>query len=845
MGGSLPSRLARAVARRPWTLLIVTAVLSLAALEPASKLRIRSNLEALLPEASPAANGYRAFLDTFGGIEKVFVMVRLPDGADPDPERLADAAEALARRLSTSPEIRHARWGLDDDDEKFFVDELAPDLPLLLGDGAARLLAPKIDDAGLAERAAALRDAAESPASMFLTRLAAADPLGLSAVKLRELASGGALPFDPVTGALLAKDGRSALVIVTPTRSEVDAEGGRALLRVLDAAYASVRKDEGADLRFEALGGPLYAAHDEQALKGDLIRILGAASFLVLGLIILAFDGFSMPAISMAAVVVGQLWCAALVATLYGPVTAVGVGFAAILLGLGDDFTIHFGARVREMWLAGRPPREAIEAAFAETGPGIAAAALTTASAFGCLAFASFRPLRELGLVTFLGVVLLLAATVLAAGPILTLLALRWKRRSERPPWRGFGVLVEAAIRTGTRAPRTTLAVAVALTAVGAFGVTRLRLDTDLRLLRPSNHPAFEAERDLVRDFGVGLDTTTITVRGKTLDEALDRAGAVAHLVRDALPPSADVVAASDWIVGGRRLARRIAELAPLHLDRVADRLADRLDREGLRPEAFSAALNGLRAIGSGRLPAPISEASWPDWLRESVRNGPHGAAAAVRVRTPKGVWPQGPPRDLLAAIDSAAPGAVVANAPRLGAELKALAVSDLERLGALSLGVVLLIVFVSYRGDWRATGLTFLPVVLGTVWTAGLWGIAGRALDLFSISVLPVMVGIGVDDGLHVLHLARQRTEDLTRAAHEAGRGVVLTNVTTCAGFLALVLSRVPGLRNGGLIICVGNLLCLIATLLVLPAIDALRRRAPRTEAVGGEAAVAPHPAE
>jgi predicted RND superfamily exporter protein len=92
---------------------------------------------------------------------------------------------------------------------------------------------------------------------------------------------------------------------------------------------------------------------------------------------------------------------------------------------------------------------------------------------------------------------------------------------------------------------------------------------------------------------------------------------------------------------------------------------------------------------------------------------------------------------------------------------------------------------------------------------------------------------------------LARQRGEDLTRAAHEAGRGVVLTNVTTCAGFLALVLSRVPGLRNGGLIICVGNLLCLIATLLVLPAIDALRRREPRTERLEGPAAVAPRPAE
>lgn len=819
-----PHLLARAIARRPLPLIAIAAVLTTAAIVPASHLRIRADIEALLPASSPAANGFRAFLDTFGGIEKVFVMIRLPDGAAPDPDRLADAAESLARTLAASPEVKRARWGLDEDDERFFTEILAPRLPLLLGDDAPRILASRVAPAGLAERAAAIKDAADGPGAIFLSRLVAADPLGLAEERLRALASGGALPFDPVTGALLAKDGRAALVIVTPTRSEADAAGGWALLAALDAAYAAVRREAGQDLRFEALGGPLYAAHGEHALKGDLIRIFGFASILVLLMIILAFDGPSIPSMSMAAVAIGQLWCAALIAAFYGPVTAVGVGFAAILLGLGDDFTIHFGARVREMWLSGDTAEDAVEKAVVETGPGILSAALTTAAAFGVLGFASFRPLRELGIVTALGVVLLLAATVLGAGPLLTLIARRWKKRSERPPWRGFGAIVTWGIGVGTRAPRSSLAIALVLTVVGALGATRLTLDTDLRRLRPTDNPAAAAERDLVRDFGVGLDTSTVTLRGSTQDEALDRADAVARLLRSDLPGNADVSSPSDWIVGGERLSRRLAALAPLRLDRAADRLAAALDSEGLRPEAFAASLDGLRAIGTGREPAPVPMAAWPDWLSDSIHVDERGAAVAVRARTPQGVWPSGPPETVLAAIERAAPGAVVANAPRLGAELRALAVGDLKRLGALAVAVVFAIVLVSYRFDFGATALTFVPVALGTVWTAGLWGLLGRRLDLFTISVLPVMVGIGVDDGLHVLHLARRRGEDLTRAAHEAGRGVVLTNLTTCAGFLALVLSHVPALRNGGLLMCVGNLLCLIATLVVLPAIDRLR---------------------
>lgn len=819
-----PGLLARTIARRPALTLAIALAAAAAAVWPASRLGIRTDLEAMLPRHAPAADAYREFLDTFGGIEKVFVMVRLPDGAPADPDRLADAAETLAQALSASPEVRRVRYGLDEADEVFLARQLAPRLPLLIEGDAAASLAPRLKAEALAARAAALKEAVSGPGAIFLSRVAAADPLGLAGDKLRTLASGGGLPFDPVTGVLLSKDLRAALVIVTPTRGEVDAEGGRALAAALETAYAATRAALGDGLRFEALGGPLYAVHDEQALKEDLIRILAAASVLVLLMIVLAFEGFSIPAISIAAVAVGQVWCAALVAWWLGNVTAVGVGFAAILLGLGDDFTIHLGARFREAWAGGRAAGPAIEHALAESLPGITSAALTTAAAFACLGLASFRPLRELGIVVAVGVVLLLAATLFCAAPMLLFAARIWKRGPDRPRWRGFGWAVEAGVRAGTGFPRTTLGVCLALTAIAALGMSRLALDTDLRRLRPANHPAARAERDLVGDFGVGLDTSTISVPGRTLDEALDRAAEVSRIARQALP-AADVSSPSDWIVSGGRLRARLAALAPLRLDAAADRLDAALDREGLDPKAFAPALEALRAIGTGHEPDPMPREAWPDWIADGVRETAGGARAAVRVRVPEGAWPSGPPAAFLAAVEAAAPGAQVANALRLGAELKAVAVSDLEKLGGLAVAVVLAIVLISYRGDVGAAALTFLPVVLGTAWTAGLWGLLGRPLDLFALSVLPVMVGIGVDDGLHVLHLARRRGEDLERAALEAGRGVVLTNVTTCAGFASLALSQVPGLRNGGLLICCGNLLCLAATLAVLPAVDALRR--------------------
>ncbi len=819
----LASRFGGLVVAHPIAVLAATLLASAFAIVPASRLSIRSDVEALLPRDAPAAAAYRTFLERFGGIENVYVVLRRgDDGVPADPEGLADAAETLARELSKSPEVAHARFGLDEDDEAFFTDTLAPRLPLLLGDDPAPWLSPRLTEPALDARARALKDAATGPGALFLTRITASDPLGLAEAKLRELAAGGTLPFDPITGALLSPDGRAALVVVTPVRGESDAAGGRALAKALDEAAARTRAEDGGPLEIDAVGGPLYAAHDETALRADLIRILTTASVLVLLLIVLAFGGVGIPAISLLTVAVGQMVCAAVVALGYGPVTAVGVGFAAILLGLGDDFTLHLGARARAAWRGGAPPDTAVASATVETAPGIVAAALTTAAAFGCLAFAHFRPLRELGLVVALGMVLLLVATALVAAPLLVLLARRWKHREARERGRGYAAVVEAGLRWSERRRGAVLVAAAVATALSILGIARLSVDTDLRRMRPEDHPALRAERRLVASFAVPLDTATVMVPGRDEGDALDRAAATASILRSRLPASAQVSSPSDWIVTGHRAEARVAALAPLALDRAAQALARALDRQGLRPEAFGRALDAMRAIGAGRDPAPIPLERYPAWMREGLTSEPGGALAAVRVRVPEGAWPSGPPADLTREIERVAPGAAVASAPALGAELRALAFSDLRRLGALAVGAVFLLVLVSYRGDVKAALLTFLPVLLGVVWTAGAWGWLGQPLDLFSLCVLPVMVGIGIDDGLHVLHLARGSGRDLAEAAREAGRGVVLTNLTTSAGFAALAVSHVPALRNGGMIVCVGNLLCLAATLFVLPAVAA-----------------------
>jgi predicted RND superfamily exporter protein len=394
-------------------------------------------------------------------------------------------------------------------------------------------------------------------------------------------------------------------------------------------------------------------------------------------------------------------------------------------------------------------------------------------------------------------------------------------RRSEGRAWKGFGRALEVLVGLGTRRTKLTLVVACGLTLLGAVGISFLRFDPDLARLRPEDPPSKNVEEIVASSFGLGVDTATVVVPGAGLDEALEGAREVASLLRRLVGGKAEVTSPSDWFVSREETERAAAALAGPELADAADRLEAALDQEGLRIAGFSTFLEGLRALSRGEVPEEIPWEDWPDWLRDAVRVDDAGAAVAVRVRLPRDLWPEGPSDAMMRQIELAAPGASVASAARLGRELRALAVGDVLRLGGLAVAVVTILVFASYRGKFLESALTLLPVACGSIWTFGLWGWFDLPFDLFSASALPVMMGIGVDDGLHVLHLSRAaRTRTLGEAALSAGRGVVLTNLTTCAGFGALLLSSVPSLRAAGGFVCVGNLACLVAALVVLPAL-------------------------
>ena len=811
--------LARIVARHPRVVAAIGLGLWAVALLPASRLKLGFDLVTLLPSSSEAAAAYGEYLRLFGGIRRVFVLIEGADSShEPGQAQLVQASARIADLLEASDEVASVRSGVEEGDVRSYLVNTVARAPLLIRDeGWQDEVRSRLEPEAIHRRVLEIRSSVQSILPSKTRRLAPYDPLGFAQSLPHQTSLVSGITVDPLTWSFLSQDGNQALIIVEPTADELDAVAGRRLQEAIDLAAATVREELETGFVVRAVGGPLYAAHDEKIIRGDLRGTLSLTALVCGGLLVAAFGGVGIPAAVLLGLGAAVTLLAAGISLTVGTISGVAVGFTAVLVGLGIDTGIHGGAALCRRRVEGLSAQEALVAAFRETGPPALAAAATTAAAFGVLLFSGIPPLREIGAVVSAGLFCVVASTATFGASVALLLSR--PRSGMNRVWggleRGMGALVDNA----SRRPRTTLVVAAALTILTLPGVFTLRLQADLEGLRPLDHPVLEAEEALTDFFGLGQEDATVLVAGESLDEALRKARSVVEYLKVA-EGNLEILSPTTRLTGSLETAARLRELQKLPIEPAIASLRAELRLAGLAPEAFGPGFEALEALARGDDPnggAPVED--------EQIREDPSGSVwVAVTVRPSKDDWPDGPPESLLTALGQVEPEALVASVPRVGRELQSMVGRDLRRLLGLSIALVLGVVLISFRGRLQPGLLALVPVLLGTVWAVGLWSLMGRSLDLVGLAVLPVMLGLGIDDGLHAVHRSVQGgAETLADSVRRVGVAMVLTTLTTTAGFASLGLSHLPALQAAALLVPLGVGACLLATLAVLPALGSL----------------------
>jgi predicted RND superfamily exporter protein len=138
---------------------------------------------------------------------------------------------------------------------------------------------------------------------------------------------------------------------------------------------------------------------------------------------------------------------------------------------------------------------------------------------------------------------------------------------------------------------------------------------------------------------------------------------------------------------------------------------------------------------------------------------------------------------------------------------------------------VVFAVMVITFR-SFRYAILAAVPLLAGMIWMLGIYPLLGLKLNMINIAVIPLVIGMGIDFGIHIVH--RFRVErDLETVYQFTGKAVFLSALTTMIGFGSLALiGSFPSIASIGAVLFLGIATCLIATLVLLPALLSFVRR-------------------
>ncbi len=181
-------------------------------------------------------------------------------------------------------------------------------------------------------------------------------------------------------------------------------------------------------------------------------------------------------------------------------------------------------------------------------------------------------------------------------------------------------------------------------------------------------------------------------------------------------------------------------------------------------------------------------------------------------------------PPALVQALDRPLEGVEIAGVNLASTELRRIFKHDARLAVLVGLAIVTLLLWLDFRSFWL-TALAIIQLLTGVIWMRGMMRILDIKMNFINAFVTTMILGVGIDYGIHIIHRISQEGLSNPTGLLETGKAVIMAAMTNVAGFGTLALSNYPGLRSMGVVSAVGSITCLITALTTLPALMILTR--------------------
>lgn len=825
----------------------------------ALRIRFDPDVLNLLPDDDPVVAAFRDALNEFGGLNLLLVAVRVPEGAVIDPYH--EVVDRLGPELEALPEIDYVDYRLPEPLD--LVRDVFPDAVYFLDETGRQGVEARLSEAGIEQRVAEIRRQLMTPQALVRKQLFLLDPMGLSELVLAQLTGGrGNLGVEWSSGYYQSKDRRLILLLAKPTRPAQDIDFNRLLVPRVEATVERVveewRREQTAAGETPpapevVLGGGYVTAVDDTALiRRDVIRQAVGSLAIVLALFLFAFRRLGLLLYALIPLGTGMIVTFGFAGAAVGTLSSATSGFAALLIGLGIDFVIVSYGRYVEERHRGADESTSILRMTGSCGRAVVVGGVTSAATFYAFGVTEFTGLRQMGILTGTGILFCMVSVLLLLPAMLAWSHDRKRRsRSEVNLYvHGFGA--GWLLRRSVARPALTLAVGGAITLVATILLTQLTFEEGIRNMRSASNRGVQVENEVSSHFGSNFEYMMLVLRGDDLGEVLaasDRAatrfrelvdGEVlsgVESISDLLPPPAQQQAVLDWLERGRQ--------DWLDVERIRGTFAREVTEEGLRTEPFAEGLTLLDEALSPTAPMSLADLEANPHAGRLVerylrRTAEGDWKSVLYLYTPPEIWKRRPPPQVEAVAAELGPDAVLTGVNVVSRNLRQQVWKDAVVAAIVGTLAVAFLLWLDYR-RLRETLLSLLPLTIGIVWMLGSMVVLGISMNFMNIFVTTMVIGIGVDYGVHILHRYRElvATDDeagavataadragLVEGLAETGRAIGMAAVTTMVGFGSLVVSSYPGLRSIGYLAILGALFTSGVAITLLPAYLVLRYR-------------------
>ncbi|MHC4415835.1 MAG: MMPL family transporter [Planctomycetota bacterium] len=875
----------RFVASHPIATLIVCVPLAVGCVVlTATGLEFRSDRSQLIDPGKSWNQEYAEYQNNFPRFNDIFVVL---DG-DPENGTVDQLAKLIARRLGEDPRVMHADAGFDvaTASPRFFTFAQREQFDQTLKELAKgrRITAAENANAALAVMLAELtegqgdRSDLDRLDQLLVPFLAAARDQSADFAFLR--------PGQSRWQSLSAPDSAGRLRFVQVHLGQAGSgvnQIGPTLSWLRGFVRDIVGESDSAGVQWGVTGIPAIESDETtQAVRDSTLASILAITLITL-VMFAAFRGFTVPLLAAGALLVGMAWSFGWLMISVGHLQLLSVVFSVILLGLGIDFALLFVSRLELVQDEHRDLASATSRVYRRMGPGMVTGAVTTAAAFAAIAFTDFKGMAEMGIIAAGGILLCLIA-VLSAFPALLALTRRWKRIIRHRPGGETAHFARGRLDVVDTHPIPTLIVAGLVVAVLAWLALSVEYDPNVLNLQSAGVESVQWERRVVDEDARSVWSGVVLARPEEAAHVVDRlrkATGVADV------GGMGLLVPHDRIQRERLITElRETEVEPLGAEPGLDGLLTQLAavRTGIRLRArtvppdvrgrLEATIDRIdeSTTAARRLTPARGDQAWAGlnaafidarnalakWLDAALAARPPSAEDLPEVLRDlwvgvDGSWlllvyPEADPqqRSILAPerlgpfVDSvrgvlAGTGKTMIGPPVQIFESSKLLKTEYIKAACYAVAAILVLLFLDFRRLADAL-CAMAPVTVGFVGAFGLMGLIGVPLNFANIIILPIIFGIGVNAGVHVVHRWRAEPYGRPRGLSGAtGRGITLTMLTTMIGFGCLLIAEHRGIRSLGFVMVMGLGVTLLACYTVLPA--TLRLRTPALSHATGEA--------